>query len=130
MALAIDGILPDLPKHTLISHVPTANQRVRMRGYDQAKLIATALAKKRALAHKTLLLRRGKARQVGAGRTDRFSHLENAFLPIRLDKIKDAEILLIDDVTTTGATLQSAAKTLKSAGAKTIYAAVFAQPLS
>lgn len=124
----IDQVLPYLPKDIIISHIPTANKRVRTRGYDQARLIARHLAEKRGWRHETLLERSGKSRQVGAGRKQRFSHLEKA-LTVRPNKnLKGRHILLVDDITTTGATVEAAAKTLKEAGAKTIDAVVFAQP--
>ncbi|MBW3568757.1 hypothetical protein KY385_01355 [Candidatus Parcubacteria bacterium] len=129
IAAAIDNILPDLPPGTLVVYVPTANSRVRIRGYDQAKLIAQKVAKRRNWPYQTLLMRKGSSRQVGSGRQDRFKQIESALLPVKQGNIKSANILMIDDVTTTGATLEAAAKILKSAGAQTIDAAVFAQPV-
>lgn len=128
IAACLADLLPDLPKETLVVHIPTANNRVRRRGYDQAALIAKKLARLRNWRHETLLMRRGKTRQVGAGRSERFRQIESSLIPIKADKIKKMEILLIDDVTTTGASIEAAAKVLKTAGAKYINAAVFAQP--
>lgn len=130
IAKKIDETLPNLPEETIICHIPTADSRVRMRGYDQAAEIAKNLARIRGCSHKTLLIRTGKSRQVGSSRTDRFRQLENAFAAKDLNAIKSAKILLIDDITTTGSTIESAAKILKRAGARTIYAAVFAQPIN
>lgn len=129
VADTIEAVLPDLPSQTLVVHIPTANSRVRARGYDQAQLIAKHLAKTRGWKHQTLLLRRGSSRQVGSGRIDRFAQIESTLLPVKIDQVKKAQILLIDDVTTTGATLEAAAKLLKKAGAKSVNAAVFAQPI-
>ncbi len=127
IALAIDDILPQLGSEELIVHVPTVNSRVRQRGYDQAKEIAVVLAKARKLKHKTLLKRVSSARQVGASRKQRFAQLENAFSIKDKNLVRGKNIILVDDVITTGATLESAAKTLKEAGAKSVEAAVFAQ---
>lgn len=128
VARAIDSVLPQLPDDIIICHIPTADSRVRQRGYDQARLIAEHLAKARGWEHRKLLIRRGSSRQVGASREERFKHLEKA-LKIRTRVFPvGAHILLVDDITTTGATIESAAKVLKSAGAKTVDAAVFAQP--
>lgn len=129
IAAAIDNVLPDLPPGTQVVYIPTANSRVRIRGYDQAKLIAQKVARKRVWRCQALLMRKGSSRQVGSGRQDRFKQIESVLLPVKHDNIKGANILMIDDVTTTGATLEAAAKILKSAGAKTIDAAVFAQPV-
>jgi ComF family protein len=126
VAEKINQIIPKLPEDTIICHIPTADSRVRMRGYDQAGEIARNLAKLTGYKQASLLVRRGKSRQVGASRTDRFKHLERAFRVKDLD-LKQAKILLIDDITTTGATIEAAAKMLKKAGIKTIDVAVFAQ---
>jgi predicted amidophosphoribosyltransferase len=65
---------------------------------------------------------------LGATRKQRFKQLEHAFAAQNLNIVRDAHILLIDDVLTTGATVEAAAGVLKAAGAKTIDVAVFAQP--
>jgi competence protein ComFC len=129
VASAIIQALPDLPPDTVVSYVPTANNRVRLRGYDQAKLIAENIARQRNWQHQSLLMRTGSTRQVGAGRVERFKQIEASLIAIKISKIKQARILLIDDVTTTGATLEAAAAILKSSGAHSIDAAVFAQPI-
>jgi ComF family protein len=115
------------PKAVIITHAPTATNRVRQRGYDQAALIAKALARKHKVPYMPLLLRLTKHKQVGATRAMRASQLSDAFRPIHAKHIKDAHIILIDDVVTTGATLQAAAVTLKAAGARRVEAIVFAQ---
>ncbi len=122
----IDRTVPNLPEDTIVCHIPTANSRIRMRGYDQSAEIAKNLAKLRGYKHTALLLRKGKSRQVGSSRKNRFKHLGNAF-EVQNTDLKQAKVLLIDDITTTGATIEASAKALKSAGAKTIDAAVFAQ---
>lgn len=126
IAKSIHDYLPLLSEQTKVTYIPTAPSRVRVRGYDQAKLIARSFAQQRDLQIVSLLGRRSVSRQVGSTRKERFAQLENAFFAKNHD-IKDAEILIIDDVLTTGATLESAAKILKQAGAKKVSAAVFAQ---
>lgn len=119
--------LPYLPRGTIVTHVPTATRRVRQRGYDPAELIAKALAAELGLRHHTLLLRLTQTRQVGAKRAKRIEQMERAFLALPSEPLGRAAVLLVDDLTTTGATLESAAKCLRLAGAKTVSAAVFAQ---
>ena len=117
--------LPYLPEEIVITHVPTATLRRRQRGYDQTELISRALSLFLHKPHLTLLARSGQTRQVGASRNQRLEQLKTAF---RANKLADnREILLIDDIVTSGATLESAAKVLKKAGAKKVYGAVFAQ---
>lgn len=112
------------PKNVYVCPVPTANKRVRGRGYDQACLIAKAYAKKHGLKYKKVLRRTGSTRQVGANRAERFSQLKNSYTVIK--NVKGVSILLVDDVLTTGATMESAAKLLLKSGAKSVSAAVFA----
>ncbi len=116
-----------MSQETIIVHVPAATSRVRARGYDQSKLIAKQLASIFGCSQQTLLSRHGQARQVGAKRDKRFSQVVGAFTPRKVDGIKNAHILLVDDVLTTGASVEEAAKVLKAAGAKTVNAAIFAQ---
>lgn len=111
----------------IITHAPTANARVRQRGYDQAQLIAEALAKHCGAAYTPLLVRRGKQKQVGADRSQRVEQLRRAYRPINRREIAGAHIILVDDVLTTGATLESAAQALLDAGARRVYGVVFAQ---
>jgi ComF family protein len=126
-AVALDSVLPQLPADILVCHIPTANNRIRRRGYDQAEEIVKELCRLRGWRRKKVFLRSGSARQVGATRKERFAHLEKA---LRLDRdieLSGLRVLLVDDVTTTGATIETAAKILKRAGAKSVDAAIFAQ---
>lgn len=126
IAALLDEFLPLLPPETIVTHVPTTSSRVRQRGYDQSKLIARSLAFKRGLLFDSLLLRTSNTRQVGSARKDRFAQLEGAFEAKGGPRNKNQRILLVDDVLTTGATLESASKVLSEAGAKVIDAVVFA----
>jgi ComF family protein len=121
-------LLPFFEDDVVLTHVPTASSRIRERGYDQAEVIARRLAQKSRLPYSPLLARLGQAHQVGSGRRERIAHTRNAFRPIHMGRIKGAHIILIDDVCTTGASLESAARALKRAGAKRVDAIVFAQP--
>lgn len=127
MAVQLDAVLPYLPPDTVVVHVPTATSRVRMRGYDQAQLVARALARRRGWRAMQLLARLGQTRQVGAVRETRRRQLQQAYLPRNHAAIRGAKLLLIDDVLTTGATIEAAARTLREAGAQQVDAALFAQ---
>ncbi|HEY1835818.1 MAG TPA: phosphoribosyltransferase family protein [Candidatus Saccharimonadales bacterium] len=114
-------------ENLILVHVPTATSRVRRRGYDQAALITKALAREAGLPRASLLLRAGQQRQVGGSRAKRREQIKDAFRARKPRAIQNAYIVLIDDVVTTGATLEAAAATLKAAGAKKVEAVVFAQ---
>ncbi len=117
----------DLPDNYVVVPVPTATKRVRVRGYDQAKLIARSFAKQRGLPYLDCLARSGQSHQVGAGRQQRRKQLDGAYRIKTGLSVAGLNLILIDDVLTTGATLESAALCLKSDGAKRVAARVFCQ---
>lgn len=126
IAQTLDQSLSYLPPQTIISHIPTANRRVRQRGYDQSELVARQLARCRGLPYRRLLIRRGQSRQVGASRQARQRQLRQAFVPLIGLDLRQASVVLIDDVLTTGATIEAAATALVSTGCPAISAALFA----
>jgi ComF family protein len=125
IAVLMHERLPDFEPGTVITFVPTAPKRVRVRGYDQAARIAKRLATLRGLRCAPLLTRVSNARQVGQNRDVRHEQARNAFAPIGVATTPKL-VLLIDDVITTGATAQSAAQTLRTAGATHVTVAAFA----
>lgn len=110
----------------VITAVPTATGRIRLRGYDQAQLIAREVARLKGCAYAPLLGRLGQERQVGRSRSERRQQLKDSFRPRHQIALQNKHIMLIDDVLTTGATIEAAADTLRAAGAQRISAAVFA----
>ncbi len=107
--------------------VPTATSRVRQRGYDQAVLLASYLSRCTGRPMRTMLARLGQAHQVGANRHNRIKHLEGAFRLAGRQPIP-SHVLLVDDVATTGVTIETAARTLKKVGVRRVDAVVFSQP--
>lgn len=127
MAAMMARSLRYFPASALLIPAPTATSRARARGYDQAVVLARALTKLSGRRTTIALHRLNQGHQVGAGRVERFAHLKNAFRVTKQTTIHGAHVVLIDDVSTTGATLESAATALKKAGAKRVDALVFAQ---
>lgn len=114
------------PKGLLVSHLPTATSRIRMRGYDQASLMAKRVAQEMGLHHTPLLRRLGHQRQVGKQRSDRLRQMKSAYYAAHPQIVNGQNVLLIDDVITTGSSIESAARTLKQAGANQVFVLVFA----
>lgn len=118
----------DNPKYIVVP-VPTATQRVRHRGFDHSQLLAKQISEQLNIKLTPALGRIGQTRQVGSKRTDRIKQAKDKYYVKHPSLVADQNILLIDDVTTTGATLRSAAKTLRKMGAKRVDALVFAKRL-
>lgn len=111
----------------VIVPVPTATGRARRRGYDQAKLLARSLALQTRLDYLDCLARQGQSHQHGLTRRQRLEALTGAFR-VKSGLVRNAQIILVDDVVTTGATLEAAGAALLKSGAGRVDAVVFAQP--
>lgn len=109
----------------LVCHAPTAGSRARMRGWDQARVISKSFAKELKLKNRTLLLRRSRHDQIGASRAQRKLAAEGFFVSLR--KLNGEVVLLVDDIVTTGATLEAGAKVLLKSGASEVYGITFAR---
>lgn len=120
-------IVQNLPyfDDAILVPVPTATSRVRQRGFDHTELLVRELSHLLDLDKQTILRRLGQSRQVGTKRQQRIKQVAGSFQPIK--PVEGKKILLVDDVLTTGATLEEAARILKQAGAKQVDAVVFAQ---
>ena len=104
----------------VVTHVPVHANRARVRGYDQAELIARAAARHLGLRYAQLLTReRATIAQFDLDRGDRAANVAGAFVahPGPGPDPIGRWVLLIDDVTTTGATLAACAEALERAGA-------------
>ncbi len=129
LAQLLDDTLPQLPNNVIIVPIPTVSSHIRERGYDHARLVAKAFAKRRKLPMIPVLGRTTYTKQREANRSTRIKQAKVAFSAAKpIDS--SATYLLVDDVITTGATMKYAAKTLKDAGATTVWvAALSRQPL-
>ncbi|TXG75981.1 ComF family protein [Patescibacteria group bacterium] len=107
--------------------IPTTPRRQRQRGYDQAKLIAKRYAKKAQLPYRDILQRSGTRRQLGASRQERLRQLQGVFSVRGRKNDLMTPVLLVDDVVTTGATIEEAAHTLRARGFHRVSALLVAQ---
>jgi competence protein ComFC len=114
-------------KFDIVVPVPSSPHRIRTRGYNQAALIAKAVARELGLPYSDALLRARDLHQVGLNRQDRLKQVAGLFAVRDKAAILNARILLIDDVITTGATMAECAKELRAGGARSIWGAAVAK---
>lgn len=126
---AMAQLLPLLPEDVVLVGVPTATSRIRQRGYDHVKLLVREISARTGLTWARPVVRFGQMHQFGSTRAVRLEQLENAYKVVSPTDISGKRILLVDDVLTTGATLEMLANALKNAGAKQVDAVVFAQKM-
>jgi ComF family protein len=112
--------------------VPTTSARLRRRGYNQAGLLACAVARHRAIPMLELLERRPSAEsQIALPVAQRRANVEGAFRPrAAADRLPSGcHVILIDDVVTTGATVLAASRALEGMGVRAVTALAFARAL-
>lgn len=127
MATAFSGF-PELARPDLLVPMPLHPSRRRRRGYNQALLIAEALGERLDLPVREALMRvRDTPTQWSLGRADREKNVAGAFQALRASELAGKSVLLVDDVCTSGASLEACAKTLLAAGAARAGAYVFAR---
>ena len=102
---------------------PMYHTRKKKRGYNQAELLCNPLKEKLGLNVDCEVLEkvRDTLNQAKLTRSERIENLENAFRVLNKSKVKGKTILIVDDVFTTGTTMNECSKTLLDAGAKEVY---------
>jgi len=106
---------------TMIVPVPLHPKRERKRGYNQAGMIASGISEATHIPFRPEIIIRKIATQTQTkkSRIERWSNVESIFEVTNAESIKNAHILLVDDVVTTGATLEACAQELlKNEGVK------------
>jgi ComF family protein len=118
----------------LVVPVPLHSRKQRQRGYNQAELIARAAVKQMAagrfeMSAGILERRRETQSQIGLSSHQRRENIRGAFAVTQSEAIAGREILLVDDVFTTGTTVSECARVLRRAGASKVYVATVARTL-
>lgn len=117
-------------RNFIITPIPIAKKRLSFRGFNQSEEIAKELSSFLNLPMEKIICRiKNTKPQTTLGKDQRQNNVLNAFAIEKKfqGKIKGRNILLIDDVLTTGATINESARILKESGAKSVWGAVVAR---
>lgn len=115
----------------LIVPVPLHKSRLRTRGYNQSDMIASGIADVLNIPHDdSIMLRQAATKtQTKKSKTDRWENVSQVFQVAKPEQVLGKRILLVDDVITTGSTLEACAQKLMQAGATDLSIACVAEVL-
>jgi len=112
----------DLPADLILVPVPLHAKRERWRGFNQAESLAKILSKKFGVDYSDSMYRYIDTKtQVGLKKDERKANVKGAFRLKDGSQVRGRNIVLVDDVYTSGATMAECAKVLKKAAAKTVW---------
>jgi ComF family protein len=122
--------LSDMSRCDALVPVPLHSRRYRQRGYNQSRLLAEQAGRRIEIGVRDVLVRqRATVPQVRLGAAARMANVGGAFA-LRLDEqVKGQDLVLVDDVITTGSTLAACATVLLDAGAKSVGVLTVAREL-
>ncbi len=117
--------------YDVVVPVPLHRARLCWRGFNQAALLGIAVARRmrRPLEVDTLIRIRATSPQTAKDRRERYRNVRDAFAVKRPEKVANRRVLLIDDVMTTGATVDECARALLACGCSTSGRAALARVL-
>ena len=102
-------------------YIPMTEKALEKRGYNQSKILAEKLSERINVRVLDCLKKvKDTERQATLGRAERLKNLDGAFRVVDKKLVENKSILIVDDVSTTGATAQAVASRLKKAGAKIV----------
>ena len=112
----------------VLTWVPVSRKRRRKRGYDQARLLAEAVALELGVPCVQLLekTRDNPAQSVQKDAAARKANVIGVYRPVQAERFSGKRVLLVDDIITTGATLSECSRVLRTAGAAGIVCGVLA----
>ena len=106
----------------LISFVPMSKKSRRLRGYNQSQLLAEALGRQLSLPVEDLFEKvRDTSEQKSLSRKERQQNLHGCYRLTRRALVRDKTVLLVDDVMTTGTTMEELTRLLKGASTKAVF---------
>jgi predicted amidophosphoribosyltransferase len=118
----ISGLRVFSPRPIILAAMPLHSSRVRERGFNQMQKVLSRLPSEfrtgelSRISDKAIMRTKPTSQQARLTRSERLDNVADAFAAFPAE-VRGAHVILIDDVTTTGATLVSAAKPLRKAGA-------------
>lgn len=115
-------------KDFILIPIPLHKNKLKVRGFNQAEELARALSRflKLPLLNNVLIKTKQTPAQVELKKEERENNVKGTLFCQKPEIVKGRKILLVDDVFTTGATLEEAAAVLRSAGAQDVWAVVVA----
>lgn len=122
-----------LPRADAILPIPLGARRKRERGFNQSELIAHALGNHLSIpvvSSALIRTKNTKPQTQFSSHEERFRNIANSFSVRDTNAVMGKTIILVDDVTTSGATFHDAARALHASGAKKIFALAAAKALS
>lgn len=113
-------------KFDLVVPIPLYKYRENWRGFNQAQIMAEEVAKLTDLEWGNVLkrIKNTKQQAKSVSKKERFENLKNAFSVVDTKMVKGKNILIVDDVFTTGASMKEAVRCLKTAGVKNVWGLV------
>jgi ComF family protein len=130
LASLVEG-QPEAFAADIVVPVPLDRRRLRERGYNQAELIAKPLAHLLRIPFRSYLLVRKRPRpnQLRLTRRERWETVRGAYATHKMAQVDKLRVILVDDVFTTGATLDACSRALKGAGAARVVGLTVARAL-
>ncbi len=133
LAQVLDDLQPAFADRLpLVVPVPLHAGRLRERGFNQSEELARAALKLRPgfeMSTRVLVRRRATASQIGLTRHQRRANLRGAFAVVAAEQIAARDVILVDDVFTTGTTVSECARILRRSGASRVFIATVARVL-
>ena len=136
LAAAMAKLAEEAPAELLVVPVPLHRAKYAERGFNQARALAGYAIEELVKTHPTwrlklapaaLMRQRATASQAGLSPRERRLNVRGAFVVEDASAVADKDILLVDDILTTGATVRAASQALMKAGARSVWVATLAR---